>query len=66
MNARHAVGQPVTIELELVAVPGYDPHHFLDEKWQDMFPGAVIVKCAHCGQWAARKTACGSCGAPVG
>lgn len=31
----------------------------------DMFPGKVIVKCKHCGQFAARKTACGHCGAPV-
>lgn len=25
----------------------------------------VVTKCAHCGQWAAVKTACVSCGAPV-
>ena len=28
-------------------------------------PGKVIVKCSHCGQWAAKKTACKYCGAPV-
>ena len=26
----------------------------------------VVVKCGHCGQWAAVKTACKHCGAPVG
>jgi hypothetical protein len=31
------------------------------EKDQD-----VIVKCGHCGQWAAIKTPCYKCGAPVG
>ena len=30
-----------------------------------LFPGKVVVKCQHCGQWAARKTACVYCGAPV-
>lgn len=25
----------------------------------------VIVKCSHCGQWGAVKTACKTCGAPV-
>ena len=28
-------------------------------------PGKVIVKCQHCGQWAAKKTACKHCGGPV-
>lgn len=31
----------------------------------DLAPGKVIVKCKHCGQYAARKTACVHCGAPV-
>jgi hypothetical protein len=32
----------------------------------DFLPvGDVIVKCDHCGQWGARKTACKSCGAPI-
>jgi len=25
----------------------------------------AIVKCQHCGMWAARFCACGKCGAPV-
>jgi hypothetical protein len=25
----------------------------------------AVVKCQHCGQWAARFCACGQCGAPV-
>lgn len=25
----------------------------------------AIVICGHCGQWAARQTECGHCGAPV-
>jgi len=28
--------------------------------------GDVVVKCGHCGQWGAVKTACKHCGAPVG
>lgn len=27
--------------------------------------GTAVVKCKHCGQWAAIKTACVHCGAPV-
>lgn len=33
--------------------------------FNDIYPGNVIVKCKHCGQWCARKTACVYCGAPV-
>jgi hypothetical protein len=33
--------------------------------WNEIFPGSVIVKCQHCGQWAARKTMCKTCGAPI-
>ena len=29
-------------------------------------PAEVIVKCSYCGQWAAVKTNCRHCGAPVG
>jgi hypothetical protein len=29
-------------------------------------PKAAIVKCSYCGQWAAARTACKHCGAPVG
>lgn len=65
MSVHHGVGEAVKIQVELVAAPGYDPHHLLSEKWDDMFPGNVIVKCSHCGQYAARKTSCKSCGAPV-
>lgn len=65
MRIEHGVNEPVRIQLELVAKPGYDPHHLLSEKWEDTFPGNVVVKCSHCGQWAARKTPCKSCGAPV-
>ena len=35
------------------------------ESLPDLAPGKMIVKCKHCGQFAARKTACGYCGAPV-
>ena len=27
--------------------------------------GKVIIKCMHCGQWAAKKTSCKHCGGPV-
>ena len=65
MRVVHGVNEPVRIDVELLAVPGYDPHHLLSEKWDDIFPGSAIVKCAHCGQLAARKTMCKHCGAPV-
>lgn len=29
------------------------------------FPNPAIVKCSHCGQWAARQAPCKHCGAPV-
>lgn len=29
-------------------------------------PQKVVVKCLHCGQWAAVRTSCVHCGAPVG
>jgi hypothetical protein len=31
----------------------------------DNMPRKVIVKCQHCGQYGARKTACPHCGAPI-
>ena len=40
-------------------------HSLIDNKLSDMFPGKVIVKCKHCGQWGARKTECIKCGAPI-
>lgn len=66
LSIHHGVDEAVKIQMELIAQPGYDPHHLLNEKWDDIFPGNVIVKCSHCGQFAARKTACKHCGAPVG
>ena len=65
MNVHHGVGEAVRIGLDLIAHPGYDPHHLLSENWDDLFPGKVIVKCSHCGQYCARKTACKHCGAVV-
>jgi hypothetical protein len=31
-----------------------------------MLSDDVLVHCGHCGQWAAVKTSCVHCGAPVG
>ena len=62
----HAFDEVTSIKIELLADPHYNAHHLLTEKWDDLFPGDVILKCAHCGQFAARKTACKYCGAPVG
>lgn len=61
----HEVGQATRIELALIAEPNYDANHLIYEPWGDLFPGRVIVKCVHCGQWGARKTVCKHCGAPV-
>ena len=65
MNIHHGTDEAVTIQLELIAHPDYNPHHLLNEEWDNIFPGNVIVKCSHCGQFAARKTACKYCGAPI-
>jgi len=65
IKVEHVLNEPVHIDLELIAYPGYDPHHLLSEEWKELFPGNAVVKCEHCGQWAARKTSCKSCGASV-
>lgn len=62
MRVEHAIDAAVKIDLELVAMPGYDPHHLLDENWRDLFPGDAVVKCQSCGQWGARRTVCKHCG----
>lgn len=65
LRVEHDVDSISTIELTLACDPKYESHHLLDEKWDDLFPGDAIVKCSHCGQYAARKTSCKYCGAPV-
>lgn len=56
----------VTIDMEIMAT-----REVAHEIWRnqdgkiEIFPEKVIVKCQHCGQWCARKTACVYCGAPV-
>lgn len=53
------------INLSLMAYPGYNPHHLLNENWKELFPDKAVVKCSYCGQWAAIKTVCKHCGATV-
>ena len=53
------------IEAEFMADRDYDPHHLMHEDWSGLFPGNVVVKCSHCGQWSARKTTCKYCGGAV-
>lgn len=65
MSVEHRVGEAVNVQIGLVAERGYDLRHLMNEEWGDIFPGNVIVKCEHCRQYAARKTACVHCGAPV-
>lgn len=66
MQVKFGQEEATTITLELMASPGYNPMHIYEERnWNDKFPGDVIVKCGHCGQWAAVKTSCRYCGAPV-
>ena len=66
MSIEHSMNEATTINLELIARPGYNAQAIYDERnWDDLFPGSVIVRCIHCGQWAARKTACKYCGAPI-
>jgi len=67
LNISHAVNSLTEIELTLMASPGYNAQELYDKKdWDDVLPGDSIVKFHHCGQFAARKTACVHCGAPVG
>lgn len=65
LTVHHAQDEITTIQAEFVAEPGYNADELYQAKWQDLFPSNVIVKCSHCGQWAARKTECKHCGAPV-
>lgn len=65
MRVEKTIGDATHIDVEFIATPGYNPYHMEHENWTDLFPGNVVVKCAYCGQWAARKTACKSCGAVV-
>jgi hypothetical protein len=53
------------IQMTLVASPDFAFRSLMDATWEEIFPGKAIVKCQHCGQWMARKTACRTCGAPV-
>jgi len=55
-----------TIELTLVAEPGYDARILYETReWDDLFPGNVIVRCQFCSQWGATKTACKHCGGAI-
>ena len=66
MSVHHGAGIATEITIELIASPGYNAHHLYEEKgWSDIFPGDVIVKCGHCNQYGARKTACKHCGASI-
>jgi len=66
MSVHHGVDALTTVDLQLMAEPGYDAQHIYEFRdWDDLFPGNVIVQCAHCSQWAARRTACKHCGAPI-
>lgn len=65
MQINYDMHDATRISLELVAAPNYDAFHLQNEKWDELFPGNAIVKCGHCGQWGARKTACKYCGAPI-
>lgn len=43
-----------------------NPNELMNTDMADyVFLDKAIVKCEHCGQWAARKTPCVHCGAPV-
>ncbi len=55
----------VRARAEFIARPGFDFHFFTEQKWDELFPGKVILKCKHCGQWGVVKTPCVHCGAPI-
>ena len=61
-----AYGEVPTVTMELAVGEGFNPNDLYYFKgWDDYFPGDVVVKCQFCGQWGARKTACGHCGGAI-
>jgi rRNA maturation endonuclease Nob1 len=52
-----------TVTMEVYGV--VNSKELMNLDFDQIIPGKVIVKCVHCGQYAARKTACVHCGAPV-
>lgn len=66
MTVHHTTDDVTRVAMELAVGADYDTRDLIHQNWQDIFPGNVIVKCVHCGQFSARKTECKYCGAPVG
>ena len=52
-------------EISMTVLGRIDTKALFDSDFDDLFPGKVIVKCQHCTQWGARKSACKHCGAPI-
>lgn len=68
MNVKTSVGEAAIINLELVGHPYMDGdviNQLRGLDWQMVMPGKVIIKCGHCGQFGAIRTACKHCGAPI-
>jgi hypothetical protein len=65
LQIEHSYDAATTINMRLVAYPGYDVNHLLKEDWGQLFPGKVVVKCKHCGQHGVVQTPCKHCGAPI-
>lgn len=65
MKVDRSAGMPLRIQLDMAAGEEYDTRELAHVHWRELFPGNAIVKCRYCSQYAARKTACVHCGAPV-
>ncbi len=66
MEVRMNPDEAMSINLDLVAEPGYDARVLYGYgEWNELFPDKVVVKCQFCGQWGARKTSCRHCGGSI-
>lgn len=55
-----------TVRLELAVGEGFSPYVLYNfDRWDDYFPGDVLVRCQWCGQWGARKCTCPKCGGAI-
>ena len=53
------------LHLDFYASTNFDIDTFVNQDWNQSFPGNVLVHCQWCGNWAARQTSCKSCGGRV-
>lgn len=65
VDSDYGMSKYATLDASILIEMGDGVHEIMEHLRDYLPPGDVIIKCSHCGQWAARKTACHYCGAPV-